>query len=109
MKQFTRVLAVAVTVCLLNVILPFSQLNVFAASIPINVYVDDFSDGDLKIRWDSVMGAKSFRISYHTPEGLSQSISSNDSVNTYTITGWKAILYMTSVWNCLTTWTLPEV
>jgi len=32
-------------------------------------------------------GAKSFRISYHTPEGLSQSISSNDSVNTYTITG----------------------
>jgi len=87
MKQFTRVLAVAVTVCLLNVILPFSQLNVFAASIPINVYVDDFSDGDLKIRWDSVMGAKSFRISYHTPEGLSQSISSNDSVNTYTITG----------------------
>jgi len=33
------------------------------------------------------MGAKSFRISYHTPEGLSQSISSNDSVNTYTITG----------------------
>jgi len=42
MKQFTRVLAVAVTVCLLNVILPFSQLNVFAASIPINVYVDDF-------------------------------------------------------------------
>jgi len=52
--------AVAVTVCLLNVILPFSQLNVFAASIPINVYVDDFSDGDLKIRWDSVMGQSRF-------------------------------------------------
>ncbi|RXE59375.1 ferrous iron transporter A [Acetivibrio mesophilus] len=87
MKQFKKILAMVITVCLLNVFLPFSQLNVFAAPVPINVYVEDFSNGDLKIRWDNIASAKSFRISYHTPLGGVDIIESNDSVNTYTITG----------------------
>ncbi|HOM02824.1 MAG TPA: S-layer homology domain-containing protein [Acetivibrio sp.] len=87
MKRFEKILAMAITVCLLNIFLPFSQLNVFAAPIPINIYVDDFSNGDLNIRWDNVAGTKSFRISYHMPDGGSQTIEINDSVNKYTITG----------------------
>lgn len=87
MKRFKKVLAMAITVCMLNVFLPISQLSVFAATVAVNIYVDDFSNGDLKIRWDNVSGAKSFRISYHTPAGVEETIESNDSVNTYTITG----------------------
>lgn len=87
MKQFKRALAIIITVCLLNVCLPFSQLNVFAAAAPINVYVEDFLNGNLKIRWDNVGGAKSFCITYHTRQGVLQSMSSNESVNTYTIAG----------------------
>jgi len=40
---------------------------VFAAPRSINVYVDDFKQGNLNIRWDSVAGGSSVKITYHSP------------------------------------------
>lgn len=41
--------------------------RVFAASMPINIYVEDYSDGTLNIRWDAVPQTDTARIFYHSP------------------------------------------
>jgi hypothetical protein len=55
---------------ILNFIIGYIQpvaSTVFAAPRSINVYVDDFKQGNLKIHWDAVAGAESVKISYHSP------------------------------------------
>ena len=45
--------------------------TVFAAPRRINVYVEDFKEHKLSIRWDAAEEAKSVKISYHSPVSLS--------------------------------------
>lgn len=87
MKKSRSILALIITAGLLIVSMQLPQSSVFAAAVPINVYVDNYIGGSLTMHWDKPVGAKSFLITYHTPQGIVESISSNDDVNIYTITG----------------------
>lgn len=73
-------------------IIPIVSISrVYAASFPINVYVEEYSDGNLDIRWDALTGAKSAKISYHSPESSNpdklETIILNEPVNKVEIKG----------------------
>lgn len=65
--------------------IPILRLNTFAASLPVDIKVDNYSEGKVSISWSNLFGAKSFKISYHTPQNGLIEILSNEPVNTYTI------------------------
>ncbi len=87
MKSLKNLLAVVLIVALISGPLPLFQQSVMAAVIPVNIYVDSYSNGILTIHWDKMLGEKSFLISYHTPDGSEQTIQSNSVENTCTISG----------------------
>ncbi|MFZ5986120.1 MAG: fibronectin type III domain-containing protein, partial [Bacillota bacterium] len=85
MKNFRSFLAITLIASLLFGSFPFPHVNVFAAAVPINIYADNYTGGNLTFRWDKPTGARSFCITYHTPQSGVQVISSNNDVNTYTL------------------------
>ncbi|NSW90188.1 MAG: S-layer homology domain-containing protein [Firmicutes bacterium] len=44
--------------------------GIFAASMSINIYVENYKDGTLNIKWDALPQAETVRISYHSPLSL---------------------------------------
>ncbi|NLD49562.1 MAG: ferrous iron transporter A [Clostridiaceae bacterium] len=85
MRASKRLLA---TLLVLNLILgymTFTLQDVYAAISPINIYIKNLTDGSLTFGWDRPNSAKSFRISYHTPQSGLQTIVSNEDINTYTL------------------------
>jgi len=44
--------------------------GIFAAPMPIKIYVENYKDGTLNIKWDALPQAETVRISYHSPLSL---------------------------------------
>ncbi|AEV67044.1 S-layer homology domain-containing protein [Acetivibrio clariflavus] len=82
MKILKHTITILVIAALLLGNIPIFQNDIWAAPMPVDIYVESYTDGKLTLRWD-VSGATSFSISYHDPDGTLQNIS--DSGNTYTI------------------------
>ncbi len=87
MKAFKKLLVITLIASMLSGFFPYTLQNVFAVATPVNVYIDSFSYGKLKFHWDKPIGAKSFRISYHTPQNSLESEISNEDTNTHLIEG----------------------
>ncbi|MDQ2087863.1 ferrous iron transporter A [Herbivorax sp. ANBcel31] len=89
MKKTKKLLFVIIIASLLlgNFIFP-NMDNIHAMALPVNVYVEEYSEGVLTIGWDRPMGTSSFEITYHTPAGDENTITSNEgNINTYEISG----------------------
>lgn len=85
MKLLRNVLAMVLIIAILSGPIPLFQQYVMAAAVPVNIYTDSFSNGILTIHWDKVSGAKSFLVSYHTPDIGVQTIKRNVAENTCVI------------------------
>ena len=82
MKLLKRVFIMVLVATLLSTFIPSFQQYVWAASIPVKINVVSYKDGNLTISWDKVSGAKSYAISYHTPNNEVQTIKKNLQENT---------------------------
>lgn len=87
MKTLKNLLAVVLIVAIISGSLPLFQQSVRAAVMPVNIYVDSYNNEVLTFHWDKVLGAKSFLITYHTPDGVEQNVPSNSTGNSATISG----------------------
>jgi len=82
MKILKRTVTILVIAALLIGYIPIFQNNVWAATIPVDINVESYTNGELTLRWN-VAGATSYSISYHMPDGTPQNITGNG--NTFTI------------------------
>ena len=88
MKNTKKLLVAIIILSLLLVNSVLFKMNIVHAAEAVNIYVEDYSDGVLTIRWTRPDGTNSFKITYHTPEGTEETIESNEgNVNTYKIEG----------------------
>ena len=88
MKNTKKLLVATIILSLLLVNSILFKTNTVYASAPVKIFVEDYSDGILTIRWIRPSGANSFKITYHTPSGTEETIESNEgNVNTYKIEG----------------------
>lgn len=83
-----KILKSSITILLIMALLcgyiPIFQQDVWAAPMPVNINVESYTDGVLTLRWDRVVGARSYEVSYHGPGGIDV-IQDNSSDNTCTI------------------------
>ncbi|NMB98260.1 MAG: ferrous iron transporter A, partial [Clostridiaceae bacterium] len=66
-RKKLKFISLVLTLCFIFSYFQPMASTVFAAPRSINVYVDDFRQGNLNIRWDSVVGGSSVKITYHSP------------------------------------------
>lgn len=85
MKLFKNSFVMVLIIAVLLGPMPLFQQFASAAGIPVNVYIDSYSNGILTIHWDKVTGAKSYLVSYHTPDNGVQNVQYNSSDNTCVI------------------------
>lgn len=85
MKLIKRVFTIILVAVILSTLMPSFQQYVWAASIPVKINIVSYKDGKLAISWEKVNGAKSFVISYHTPNNAVQTIKKNSLDNTFEI------------------------
>lgn len=66
-RKRLKIISLVLVLCFIaSYFQPFAA-TVFAAPRSINVYVDDFSQGKLTLRWNAVAGGNSVKITYHSP------------------------------------------
>lgn len=82
MKLLKKVFIMVLVAALLSTFIPSFQQYVWAASTPVKINIVSYKDGKLTINWDEVSGAKSYVISYHTPNNEVQTIKKNLQENT---------------------------
>ncbi|PQQ65919.1 fibronectin type III domain-containing protein [Acetivibrio saccincola] len=88
MKNTMKLPVAIIILSLLLVNSVLFKMNIVHAAEAVNIYVEDYSDGVLTIRWIRPSGTNSFKITYHTPSGTEETIESNEgNVNTYKIEG----------------------
>ena len=88
MKNTKKLLVATIILSLLLVNSILFKTKTVYASAPVKIFVEDYSDGILTIRWIRPSGANSFKITYHTPEGDTKTIESNEgNLNIFKIEG----------------------
>lgn len=98
-----RFIAAIIAISMILPLLSGIVQPVFAADIPIKVYIDSFdkSTATVKIRWDAVPNVQSGTIEYHVPNGAGYTtvqVPVDTTKNTASITGIKSdIIYDFSV------------
>ncbi|HHW32074.1 MAG TPA: fibronectin type III domain-containing protein [Clostridiaceae bacterium] len=90
MRQIKRVIAILTLIFFLTVAYSGTLVPVWGAPNPVNITVDSYNQGELKIRWNSIPGARSVTIEYHEPDENNQAVLNSftlvQSTNSATIT-----------------------
>jgi hypothetical protein len=93
MKRVKRAVALILATAIIYGILSGIPAVVYAAPLPVNVYVDSYSKGTLDFYWDSLDDANSVVITYHTPDqddnGVEQTLVLNQTTNAASVSGLK--------------------
>ena len=87
-RALSAVLAILLTYGL------FAGLTVNAATIPVNMYVDEYTTGTLNFHWDSMPGVQSAVITYHVPDDTDNAVENilelNQTTNEASVSGLKS-------------------
>jgi hypothetical protein len=87
MKRCYRIVGWVLFLSIFITLLPIQSTTVYAAVIPVQMYVSDFKDGVLDLRWDKPGTVKSYRLTYHDPVAGVVTVSSNENLDTTSIQG----------------------
>ena len=86
-RTLSAVLAILLTYGL------FAGLTVNAATIPVNIHVDEYASGTLDIHWDAISEVQSAVITYHLPDDTDNAVETvlelNQTTNEASISGLK--------------------
>jgi hypothetical protein len=93
MRRIKRAVALILAAAIIYGILPGIPAVVYAAPLPVNLYVDSYSKGTLDFHWDPLDGTSSVVITYHTPDqgnsGVEQTVVLNQTANSASVSGLK--------------------